>query len=160
MTCADTAICKHSLDFPIALVSFCTCTGSNMVMVQHRRHLRVPGRAGSVDSGIQHAQTSMLFVPGQRAAVQNIWIFPCFWANPYKKKTKTKKQKKQKTVSKMKWKTIPYCANEKGTAQCIYAVAKINKYLSGSNRERSIGEGMLVPERRTRTFQKTGEKRA
>lgn len=27
---------------------------------------------------------------------------------------------------------------------------KINKYLSGSNRERSIGDGMAVPEQRTR----------
>ncbi len=31
---------------------------------------------------------------------------------------------------------------------------KINKYLSGSNRERSIGEGMAVPELRTRFFKK------
>ena len=37
---------------------------------------------------------------------------------------------------------------------------KINKYLSGSNRERSTGEGMAVPELRTRFFQKTGEKKS
>lgn len=116
------AICKHSLDFPIALVSFCIYTGSNVVMVQYR-HLWVLGGGGSVYLGIWHAQTE--------SRCQKYLDPLTFWANPYQ--------------NKVKWKTTPYCANL-GSARS----EKINKYLSGSNRERSIGEGMAVPELRTR----------
>lgn len=54
-------------------------------------------------------------------------------------------------------KAVPYFANI-GTAQCIYAVWKKNKFLCGSGRERSVGDGMAVPERRTRFYKNWWEK--
>lgn len=117
VTCVDTAICKHSLGFSIALVSFCTCTGSNMVMVQ-RQHIPVPRFRGSV----------YLRIPTFNVVGQN-------------------------KLSKVKWKNHTIlCQYRYGTVHL--RSGKINKYLSGSNRERSIGDGMAAPEPRTRVYKK------
>lgn len=112
MTCMDMAICKHSLGFCIALVSFCTCTGSYMVTIQFLHLLVLGGGVGSVYLGIQHAQTS-LYSCQDREPLSEIFGSFKVLGEP------TPKQ----VVSKVKWKTTRYCANE-GTAQCIYAVEK------------------------------------
>lgn len=101
-----TAICKHSLDFSIALVSFCTCTGSNMVMVQCL-HLWVLGKSCSVY--FEYNMRKLACIQASSHCLKDR-VPLTFWAFPSQNKLS-------------KWETIPYCANL-GTAQCIYAVEK------------------------------------
>lgn len=132
-----TAICKHSLEFSIALVSFCTCTGSNMVMVQCL-HLWVLGKSGSVYfeynmRKLACIQASSESLPKRLGSFNILGI-------PIPKQTE---QMENHTI---------LCQSGYGTVHLCSG--KINKYLSGSNRERSICEGMAVPESRTRSFKK------
>lgn len=113
-------------------------------MVQ-RQHLWALTRGGSVHLAIQHTQTSMCSC---RRNCQKYLDLEHFGL------TQTKTNGEQ---SEMENHTI-LCQYRYGTAHL--RSGKINKYLSGSYREHSIGEGMAVPELRTRFFQKTGEKRA
>lgn len=131
----DTAICKHSLDFSIALLSFCTCTGSNMVVLQYQ-HLWGLSTGGSVYLGTQHAQTSM-YSCQHREPLSKIFGSFNILGLPIPKQTE---MENHTILCQYRYCTVHLCSG------------KINKYLSGSNRERSIGEGMAVPELRTRFF--------
>lgn len=59
-----------------------------------------------------------------------------------------KKEQKQQTVSEVKLKPTPHCAD----SAFFFRSGRINKYLSGSNRERSVGGRVSVPEQKTKGF--------
>lgn len=136
----DTAICKHSLDFSIALVLFCTCMGFNMVMVKVTAPLGAGQRWLCL---FKNNDTQKLACIHARIESHCLFVFIYILGEPIPKTNCGQSEMENHTVlCRYRHRPVHLCSG------------KINKYLSGSNRERSIGEGMAVPELRTRFFKK------
>lgn len=121
--------------FFIALVSYCTCTGC-MATVQHLYgsvcFLGTPTCMCTGKYSYQHT-----FREKERHNPLTRWALP---------------------HQNYEWKlyhTLPISVRHSAFMQCG---KRINKFLCGSGRERSVGDGMAVPERRTRFYKNWWEK--